>query len=140
MEINITPSPDFKEVFSAFKVMKSWLLHYYQLMYSQKLAAAGRKDLPFSIELEVEHCPRLKVISNKDAQYSFEIGWAKEMSQDEYDKVILSKCAAIQEAIASGKQKRSRYACCPLAVPQHCVCNFRGDCVVHGAQCNGSHD
>lgn len=139
--IKIQTAPSLESLRQASETLINWHLHYYQLLYASGLAqSAPRYGKPFEVVLSLQYHPTLRIVCRQNPDYSFSLGWIKPEDQPDYDMQVLEKCQLILTALSAGKTKVSRYACCPLSKPGHCVCNYKDDCPIHGSRCNGSHD
>lgn len=134
------PCPTREQLSAASAVLNDWKLHYFQLLYFNGLTSPGANVKPFEVKLSFGYSPHLHVHCAANDSYTFSLPWCNAEDQAAADADVLRKCRIIQTAISAGKTKVNRLACCPLALPGHCVCDFKSDCPVHGTQCNGSHD
>lgn len=135
-------APTLSELSRAGQVLNEWHLHYYQLLFFKNLTKPGKGDgRPFEVVRALgDYHPTLTITCAAYPEYNFKLRGVPSEEQAAYDESVLEKCGIILAAISAGKTKVNRLACCPLAVAAHCICNFKGDCPVHGGQCNGSHD
>lgn len=137
---HITGCPSRSELTAASVLLSKWRMHYFQLLYHEKLTQPGLDAAPFEVVLTYKFSANLRVVCPSHPEYSFDIDWVADEDQASYGQGVLRKCRLILTAISAGKTKVNRLACCPLATPGSCVCDFKSDCPVHGTQCNGGHD
>ncbi len=133
-QIQPCPTPD--EVRIARDVISNWRLHYYQLLYNDELTNPG----PFSV-IWAEGEYRSPIIRfNENHAYDFSPSNTQHLPQNLVDAQVLNNCDTIIKAARERRAKKHRLSCCPLDEGDHCVCEYKTKCVVHGSRCHGSHD
>lgn len=141
------PAPSYADVSAAQRVLGSYQLHFYQLLYFQRpaLTQPGHPGYPFDINFHPEHRSCLKVQYNgrgvdKTPEWFFMVTPMGLDKITETDAMVLEKCGLIMEEAKNPKAKVSTRACCSLAVIRNCVCTISFFCPLHGNKCIGTHD
>jgi hypothetical protein len=138
--MKIVECPDVTQINEAIKVLTQRNLHYYELLYNEKLTNANTRRPFYVTTMESKWAPYAGVTIGfaANADYNFNV-----FGNVPSDEEILKRCDLILEAHAANKQKDSlypHYACCPLAVRTNCVCIASFSCPIHGHHCHGTHN